>query len=100
RRALRETSAGFGERARGPDLVPGLGQRVLQPPKRRRVVLDQNDRDGLRLGRIAHWVHLKAPAAAPATPAIVTPRRLFATPMFMGRDFTRFGGSASDGKGL
>src|SRR5215212_9316407 len=30
----------------------------------------------------------------------VTPRRLFATPMFMGRDFTRFVGGASDRKGI
>ena len=37
-RALRETGAGLGERAGGPDLISGLGQRVLQPPKRRRVV--------------------------------------------------------------
>jgi hypothetical protein len=48
-RALRETGAGFSERAGGPDLISGLGQRILQPPKRRRVVLDQHHRDGLHL---------------------------------------------------
>ena len=48
-RALRQTGAGLGQRAGGPDLIAGLGQRVLQPPKRRRVVLDQHDGDGLRL---------------------------------------------------
>jgi len=48
-RTLRETGAGFRERTGGPDLISGLGQRVLQPPKRRRVVLDQYDRDGLHL---------------------------------------------------
>ena len=51
-RTLRETGAGFSECAGGPDLISGLGQRVLQPPKRRRIVLDQHDRDGLRLRRI------------------------------------------------
>ncbi len=46
-RTLRQTCARLGERAGRPDLVSGLGQRVLQPPKRRRVVLEQHDRDGL-----------------------------------------------------
>ena len=49
RRALRETGAGFRERAGGSDLISSLAQRVLEPPKRRRVVLDQHDRDGLHL---------------------------------------------------
>jgi hypothetical protein len=38
----------FAERCRGGDVEARLDQRVLQPPQRRRIVLDQQDRDLLR----------------------------------------------------
>lgn len=45
--ALCEAGAGVGECARGPHLVAGLGKRILQAPKCRRVVFHQQDRNGL-----------------------------------------------------
>ena len=52
RRALGEAGAGLGKRARRPYLIAGLGKRILQPPKGRRVVFHQQDRDGLIAQRI------------------------------------------------
>ena len=53
RRRGGERGAGLGQRAgRGDRKVAGVGQRIAQPPAGRRVVLDEQHRDGLvGLGR-------------------------------------------------
>jgi hypothetical protein len=52
-RAFCKAGAGVRERACRPYLIAGLGKRILQPPKGRRVVLHQQDGDGLGLRFIA-----------------------------------------------
>ena len=45
---LEEKIRALAKRRRGSDIEAGLDQRVLQPPQRRRIVLDEQDRDLLR----------------------------------------------------
>ena len=83
-RALGQRGARLRQRARGPHLIPRLRQRILQPPRRRRVVLDQKDA-GRRRGWFMARIHQGCSGrSVPAAGAILAVSADFATPMFMG----------------